>query len=222
MDLTIVYYTANLIDEQFASNIRNELLKFNLPIISVSHKPLDFGDNLCVFGLEPCIYNVYRQILMGAEKVQTKYIACCEDDSLYTPEHFEHRPTDDVFIYNTNRWRVYPNKYLFKHRRHPTSAGMWNCIAPTELMVKTLQTRFEKYPVKGSQIGWGEPGRHEEYLGLPPVKAYAFQTEIPNVTFAHDKGLGGMRRTAPSDTIQSELPYWGSAKDLWKRMWDGK
>jgi hypothetical protein len=89
-------------------------------------------------------------------------------------------------------------------------------------MVKTLQTRFEKYPVKGSQIGWGEPGRHEEYLRLPPVKAYSFQTEIPNITFAHDKGLGGMRRTAPSDTIQFELPYWGSAKDLWKRMWDGK
>lgn len=220
-DITILFYTCNTVDEKFAKNIRDELLKFDIPIVSVSHKRMDFGENICIEGLEPCIYNVYRQILVGAKYVKTKFIACCEDDSLYTLEHFQHRPTEDVFIYNNRRWRVYPNMFLYKHRKEATAAGMWNCIAPTELMIWTLEERFNKYPVKGSQIGWGEPGRYERKLGLTPVKAYSFLTDIPNLTFAHRGSLGGVRRVGPSDITKEELPYWGKAKDLWEKMWNG-
>lgn len=224
MDLTILYYTANLVSESFAENVRNHLLETTLnkiPIISISHKRIDFGENICIEGLDPCIYNVYRQILVGAKYSKTKYIACCEDDSLYTPEHFEFRPQGE-FAYNQNRWRVYPDKFLFKHRNDVTAAGMWNCIVMTDLMIKTLSDRFEKYPVKGSQIHWGEPGRYERHLGLPPVRATKFSTEIPNVTFAHRGSLGGVRRVGPKDITQPELPYWGSAKNLWERMWNGE
>ena len=220
-DITIIFYTCNRIDENFAGNIRKGLLEFNIPIISVSHKLMDFGKNIHVEGLEPCIYNVYKQILIGAKVSKTRYVACCEDDSLYTPEHFEFRPPYDVFAYNINRWRVHNDKFLFKHRPEATAAGMWNCIVSTELMIKTLEARFEKYPVKGSQIGWGEPGRYERKLGLPPVKSLPFRTEIPNITFSHETSLGGFRRVGPEDIKKPELPYWGSAKELRERMWNG-
>lgn len=221
--ITILFYTCNRIDETFANNVRSYLLEtsWGIPIVSVSHKPIDFGENICVEGLEPSIYNVYKQILIGAKAAKTDYLACCEDDCLYTPEHFEHRPPIDAFYYNTNRWRVHNDSFLFKHRREATAAGMWNCIAPIELMVKTLEARFEKYPVKGSQIGWGEPGRYERKLGLPPVKSLAFKTEIPNITFSHETSLGGVRRVGPEDIKKPELPYWGNAKELRERMWNG-
>lgn len=221
MDISIIFYTCNRIDEGFAQNIRNELLKFDIPIISVSHKYMDFGENIPVINFEPCIYNVYRQILIGARAVKTKFVACAEDDSLYSPEHFAFKPTEDAFYYNANRWRLRNSEFLFKHRKDVTAPGMWNCIAPTELMVKTLEARFEKYPVKGSQIGWGEPGRYERKLGLPYVKALPFRTDIPNITFSHDQSLGGSRRIGPNDIREKELPYWGNAQELRDRMWNG-
>jgi len=222
-EISILYYTCNRIDESFANRVRNHLLESSngIPIISISHKRLDFGENIHVIGWEPCIYNVYRQIYLGAKTVETKFVACVEDDCLYTPEHFAFRPKENAFYYNANRWRLLNDSFLFKHRREATSAGMWNCIGPTELMVKTLEARFEKYPIKGSQIGWGEPGRYEYKLGLPPVKALAFSTEIPNITFAHRTSLGGIRRIGPNDTISKELPYWGSARELREKMWNG-
>jgi len=224
MDISILYYTANLIPQFFAVNVRNHLLevtKGEIPIISISQVPIDFGENIYIPDISPSIYNVYKQILIGAKSAKTKYLVCCEDDSLYTSEHFRFRPQEDAFCYNVNRWRVHNDAFLFKHRREATAAGMWNCIAPTELMIKTLGARFEKYPVRGSQIGWGEPGRYERKLGLPPVKSLAFRTEIPNITFSHETGLGGVRRIGPEDIRQKELPYWGSAKELRERMWNG-
>lgn len=220
-DLTIIFYTCNRIDEGFAQNIRNELFKFDIPIISVSHKPIDFGKNICVEGLEPCIYNVYRQVLIGAKNATTEFVACAEDDCLYHGDHFAFRPSGNVFYYNANRWRLRNSEFLFKHRTDVTAPGMWNCIAPTELMIETLGKRFEKYPLKGSEIAWGEPGRYERKLGLSYVEALPFKTDIPNITFAHDRSLGGSRRIGPNDIRVKELPFWGNAQELRDRMWDG-
>ncbi len=225
-ELTLLYYTANLISDFFANNVRNHLLESSggkIPIISVSHKPIDFGKNICMNGSEPSIYNIYRQVFIGAQKVQTKYIACCEDDTLYVPEHFEHRPPDDTFSYNNNRWNIKGDIYFFRHRHHPTSGGMCMCIAPTELMVKTLETRFEKYPTKPeSLIGFGEPGRYDHRLGLERPKSDKFRTKIPTLTFVHKPSMGGVRRVMHKiDIVEKEIPYWGNAIELWNRIYGG-
>ncbi len=224
-DLSLLYYTANTVKKEFAEKIRRHLEAFNLPIISVSLEAIPFGDyNVCVVGAgEPSIYNVYRQILMGCAVIKTKYVACVEDDCLYHPDHFDLRPSDDeTFLYNHSRWRIYPEFYLWKHRRDVTSPGMWNCIAPTDLLHRTLDERFCKYPEKGTQIGWGEPGRYERLLGLPLVKAEKARIRIPNLTFAHRGSLGGVRRIGPQDRTEPELPYWGRAREVWEKYWDGR
>ena len=51
MNKTIIYYTSNREDERFESRVRANLLKVcgNLPIISVSQKPIyGFGFNIPV------------------------------------------------------------------------------------------------------------------------------------------------------------------------------
>ena len=51
-DLTLVYYSANALPENVANNFRRELLNVTkgiFPIISVTQKPVDFGNN--IFGI---------------------------------------------------------------------------------------------------------------------------------------------------------------------------
>jgi len=219
-DLTLIYYTASLVEERFANNIRQSLLLFDLPIISVSQKPLDFGRNICVGDIGVSIYNIYKQVLIGARNADTEFVACCEDDALYNMEHFQRRSKKDTFAYNLNRWNV--NEDLFFHRNR---VNMSMCIASRELMVETLEKRFEKYPdplirEKGELIGFGEPGRSEAKLGLPGVKMETFNTRIPTLVFNHRPSVGGVRKLLKRDTVKKELPYWGEANDLWKRMWN--
>jgi hypothetical protein len=47
---TILYYTSNHEDEIFESNIIKLLKKMcgDLPIISISQKPIELGENICV------------------------------------------------------------------------------------------------------------------------------------------------------------------------------
>jgi hypothetical protein len=222
-DLTIVYYTANLISDKFSRSVRDALMDIigSTRIVSVSHKPMDFGDNICIGEVVPCCYNLYKQILIGAREVKTKYMACAEDDSLYTLEHLSFRPPADTFAYNANRWNLYKDKFVFRDR-----LCMSTCIAPTELMVETLGRRFAKFPnvmtkeetPKGH--GFSEPGLREHDLGLPKVKAMGFKTNDPPIVFWHRPSLGAIRKILEHDIVSHELPYWGDALTLWNRFYE--
>lgn len=217
-DITILYYTANQISDHFAEKVQQNIVwaSRGAPIISISHKPIDFGHNICAAGLQPATYNIYKQILIGAMLAQTPYIGCAEDDSLYVEQHFDYRPPLDTFGYNTNRWQIGKNIYFFRRR-----ASMCMCIAPTELLVKTLCEKFAKFPRflnREEATGWGEPGRKESKLGLPSVKFTTFETELPCLTFNHRESTGGMRKILDSDVVEETLPFWGTAKDVWARI----
>lgn len=220
-DITILFYTANLITEFFAKNIQEHLLQSsegNIPIISISQKPLDFGTNICVGDIGLSVYNIYKQIFIGAKEAKTKYVACCEDDTLYTPEHFNYIPPDDTFCYNENNYMVNKDAGFFWHR----GGNMSNCIALTALMVETLTLRFQKFPnfmPREQCKGFSEPGRHEvRFLGLPPVKMQLFRTEIPTITFNHRPSQGGVRKILPKHICIESLEPWGHGPTLWRKI----
>lgn len=223
-DLTLLYYTANLIGDGFMKRIQDHLTQISgigLPIISVSQKPIDFGQNICVGDIGHSVYNVYKQVLIAAEAAKTTFVACVEDDALYTTEHFAFRPPDDAFYYDIARYNVY-HKGVFYHHRKRIVMSM--CIAPTELMVNTLRLRFEKYPnlLPPSELSnFVEPGRHEEEMGLPKVKLGTFSTSPPPLTINHKRSLAGLRHWRDKDIVTEELPYWGNAGELWRQMCDG-
>lgn len=211
-DTTLLYYTANRIPEQFAKNVRDHLweLSNGMPIISVSQKPIDFGENIHAEGLLPCSYNVYAQILMGAEKAKTKYVVCCEDDSLYTIDHLNFEPPLDLFYYNRNVWHLSPRGF-FHNRRLVMSM----CVVKTSLMIDSLRARFDKYPSSDAENvskWWGEPGWGEEELGLPRVGWSPFKTRIPSVTIHHRDSLFGDKRAYRN--LRQELPFWGKAENV--------
>jgi len=217
-NISLIYYTANLAHDYFAKNVRDRLIEDaqGKPIISVSQKPIDFGENIYAEGFIPCLHNVYKQILIGAKKAKTKYVACCEDDTLYGPEHFEYEPPENTFCYNINHWYIRPGGRFYKiaHRI------MGQCIVSTEYMVETLETRFEKYPNNVHITGaFGELGIGEHKLGLPEVGIGVFETEIPPIAFKHRYGLSGIRKIPERYSQCEELPYWGNAKELWDKVY---
>jgi hypothetical protein len=220
-DITLLYYTSNRIHESFANKVRDHLVNISgkdLPVISVSFKPLNFGNNIYTNWETPSFYNLYKQILIGCRCIKTEYVACCEDDCLYTYEHFAHRPPANTFSYNMNRWNIDKDVYYYRQR-----FGMCTCIAPTKLLLDTLERRYTQYPVEfpqGDKLrALLEPGKYQEFSDFPPVNVEFFKTEPPPLTFNHRPSLGGVRKLTNKDKIEKILPYWGSALDLRKEFY---
>lgn len=106
----IIYYTDNRLREPIFSSVQKQLLRANLPIVSVSLAPIDFGKNF-VLDLTPSYPTMVKQIVKALEESRADYVFFCEHDVLYPVSHFDFTPPqDDIFYYNTHVWRWdYPN-----------------------------------------------------------------------------------------------------------------
>jgi len=221
-DLTIIYYSANTISPYFFENTKNALLKASgdIPIISVSQKPMDLGKNICVGDIGQSNINIYKQVLIGAKEATTEYVAMAEDDTLYSESHFQYRPPAGKFGYNMNKWSLFTwsKPPIFSNRGRMTLNAL---IAPRKLLIEALEERFAKYP-KDEMIPlkfWGEPGRYEKYLGVTVQPTEQFQSEIPIIMFNHPESLNykqqGERKRLGIDRAL-KLPYWGEASEIVK------
>lgn len=215
-DLTLLYYTANTIEEFLGENIRQHLLKVNegkYPIVSISQKPLNFGENICVGEIGKSYYNCYKQIFIGAKEVKTEYIAMCEDDTLYSQEHFSHRPSNKkVFSYNKNMWYTEETEYWSKGW-----VGMCTCVVTTRYLIDMLKPRFEKFPKEDKSISkrvFQEPGRFDG------ANIEYWYSKIPILTFNYFGGLGGKAKSVAHPPASRQIldPY-GDCWELKKKFW---
>lgn len=221
-DLTIIYYTANVINDYFSKNIQKQLLeaKGDLPLISVSKKPMELGQNICVGDTPRNHVNTYRQATIGAKQARTKYIAMAEDDVLYSAEHFKQRPKDGFFAYNIANWGIYswtnPPVFSWKGRKN-----LFSMICERELFIEAMEERFAMYPLDKDvpAESWAEPGKYEGILGITIRKTQEFYTNPPNIVFSHEEALAfgylGTRKKL-GDLRAVEIPYWGTAEKIMK------
>ena len=193
----------------------------DLPLISVSFKPMDFGKNICYGEHERSAYNIYKQVLIGAKAATTEYVATAEDDVIYPKEHFEYRPPKDVFAFDENKWSIFTwrKDAIASFRRRRT---MTHLIVSREALIKTLEERFAKYPDPKNipESIFGEPGRFEAHLGITPLINERYLCPIPSVVFCTEEALAfssylGVRK-AHSREQTTDIPYWGSVKNLLK------
>lgn len=219
-DLTIVYYTANVINASFYEQTKAqlELAAGDLPIVSVSMKPIELGVNT-VIDTKRSHVNIYRQLLIGAKMADTKYIATAEDDVLYSPEHFKYRPSPGKFAYNTGTWMIFTWGEPMFSQKIGGRRNLTSLICEREALIKTLEERFAKYPDEEDvdlRI-WAEPGKYEGHLGITQVESETFYTNPPNIIFSHDRSLsfGNLgTRKAVGQIRALEVPYWGRAEDI--------
>jgi len=211
-DLTLLYYTANVVDPQLGQKVLDQLTHAcpDTAIVSVSQKPIQVGTNICVGDIGRSLQNIYMQVLAGAREVKTKYVALVEDDCLYVPGHFQHRPTsDDVFAYNLNRWLLHADRgRIYSYRKRPILS---QCIAPTKLLIECLaQREGQDIPKKYS----GEMGLFEGKLGLKEYSYETFETGEPNVVVCHDKNTSGRKTWGKDAETRTTLDPWGDATEL--------
>lgn len=213
VDVTVLYYTANVEDERFEQRVRDIIWqnKGDLPLVSVSQKPLDFGLNICV-GVHPvCYANEFRQIQIGLKEVKTQYVLTAEADTCYPPSYFRCEPQELGRYYRyDNVWVCYyknPNdtrpKYHFKRFSDGSQLidrDLWlnnlNNILAGKDMWGTLETKLDKV--------YGKTRREYTWTGDPVI------------TFKTRNNVSSNTKT--EGIIHRRLPYWGSIMDLRKRL----
>jgi len=219
-DITAVYYTADELPHKFAVATMNQLLKAlgDIPIIIIKKDPL----------AERSQANIYRQALQGAKLAHTKYIACCEDDVLYSPEHFKFRPKDGHWGYNMNAWSIFTwGEPVFSYKAPGGRRNLAGLICDRQMFINHLEERFRLWS-DDSKIRkeiFGEPGKYDNQLGTTPYPSEYFYINPPNIIFSHQtalqfEGLG--TRKALGNIRATEIPFWGRASDIVKLYKENK
>src|SRR3989344_5570331 len=145
---TIIYYTSNHEDPKMEQKIIDDMLSKsgNMPIISVSQKPMDLGQNICIGDVGFSYLNCRKQILMAAKLATTEYVITTESDFLYPPEYFNFKPSGDkIYCYDNIwiMWLAYGRRPDF-YRKKATSDGAQ--IVKRDFFINLLEKYLEPYP----------------------------------------------------------------------------
>ena len=214
-DLTCIFLTVNRVPEMWAEYHKSVLLEAigDTPLITISKKPLDWGQNLIQEG-EPSVNNIYKQVLRGCKASRTPFIAIAEDDTLYHKSHFEFRPEMDTFAYDGVRWGLFTwGKPFYYWKDRISNAAM---IAPRELVIQSLEERFRKYPTSNL----GELGK-EKGTTMTNRKTMIFYPSTGMVFFSDRNSLDPteQHRSKKPGAVQAfDIPYWGRAEELVKHF----
>jgi hypothetical protein len=209
---TIVYYTSNAENEAFEEKIKANILehKGDIPLISVSQKPIDFGENICVGQVGKFGLNGFRQTLIGAKAAKTPYIIFAESDFLYPRDYFTFEPPDENECYrHDNVWIVWKDTRFGSYHKKRVSEGAQIC--GRELLIEMYEKFFEGLPE------WCDATtslKKKEPLYHYPWKWF---TGSPCVSFKTGDGLRSMTNTEKHIPHESSLPVWGHVRELRKQ-----
>jgi len=215
----IVYYTNNEIEGSNLDNmVRDKLTESagDIPIISVSQKPIKFGKNICV-GEKPRKHkSIYEQILAGLEELpDDTYVFFAEHDVLYHESHFADAPSEstkrDQVNYNTNCYRCISNGFS---RRELPSKALSQCSGLVGTMKSAIKEKHSLLIHSGREGIGGriEPGAGR---GCSWLDINTYESEMPNVDIRHDKNFSQLIKME----IQGEtLPHWGDCSKLREKL----
>ena len=212
---TIVYYSANIEDPKLEQKVIDGInkVKGDIPVISVTQKPLNFGHNICVGDVGYSYPNAFRQLLIGAEMATTDWIICCESDCLYPPTgYFDYEPDDPTLIHTyTNVWLLFLRRRdLNTFRRKEQIHG--SIIYDRKFLIDFLKNHM----LKGFPM-WSNNRKERIPSYDPAVHKFKKFTGEPIVSLI--SGVNGRNGSTFTDSVKlAELPYWGSAKELKKVM----
>ena len=213
MDATIIYYTSNKENPKLEEKVKENILQNcgDLPIISVSHKPIEFGKNICVGDVGASGFNMFRQVQIACREATTKFVISAEADCLYPSDYFQFIPErDDVCYRNSNLYvMAHKRPILWKKEGGATHAQ----VVGREFYLEKLRQLFAGAP-EWSIEEKNFPKERWHYQDVFSRIKY-YETKNPVLQF---KTSDSMRYHTTSDRIdRSEIPYWGKALDLRKK-----
>lgn len=194
----IIYYTDNRIGEPIIPICQKYIEASELPIVSVSLRPINFGKNIVLENRVRSYPTMVKQILMGLEALTTDYVFFIEHDVLYHKSHFDFTPpTDDIYYYNVNNWRWrYPTDYAITWDYVTSLSGLCcNRLMAVEHYKKRLKfvedqglDKVRSREPRWARV-WGyEPGTKKRRKGGFSDENYEiWKSEYPNVDIRHKK-----------------------------------
>lgn len=205
----ILYVSSNKEFPQFEERIRDNILLHcgQLPIISITQKPIKLGKNICVgdtIGVSG--FNMFKQILIGLKASDADYVISCEADCVYPPDHFQFVPTKlDVPYRNKNTYVMGQHRNYFYHK--PESATHAQIVG-RQFYIDTLEKLFEGCPEWSAT----EKNFPKERNGKDDIfdNIEYWESKNPVVQI---KTSQSMRHYTRSERIPvHSLPFWGNGK----------
>ena len=210
MKKQILYYTDNRCNTDIWLAVQNKLKSFNIPIVSVSLSPIDFGENI-VFNGKRGRLTMFKQILMGLEKCTADVIFMAEHDVLYHKSHFDFVPkSKEVFYYNENRWRVDFETVKALFYLCGSTSGL---CAYRDLLIKHYRKRVEQVEKHGydHKLGY-EPGITSHNIDDSTYELW--KSEYPNIDIRHKDCLTESRWTRDKFRDKTTCLGWKEADDV--------
>lgn len=204
-DRSIIYYSANTEELEFEQRIIEDLKKKakDIPIISVTRKPIDLGINICVGEQPVCYTNEWRQLLIGLKAAKTKYCMTAESDCLYSEDYLTFTPPrDDTMYYYDNLYLVWKRHNGFWKKNTPCEGAE---ICNREYWISQLEHLLGN--------GWKPKGRRWESKIVKkffPNK----ETFTGNGVITFKTGNGLSSRSVFINNKLREIPYWGNIKEI--------
>lgn len=206
----ICYYTDNRLDgSEILKKSQETILAANLPIVSCSLRPMDFGKNIVLEGRVRSYPTMALQILTALENIDTDYVFYAEHDVLYHKSHFDYiPPTDDLYYYNVNNFRWWMGAPTAISYDGLTSLSGLCCNR--ELAIKHYKYRLKVIErwgldkLRGREPRWArrfgyEPGtKKRRNGGITNEDHVKRRSEFPNVDIRHHKTF-----SAPKITLES-------------------
>ena len=219
----LLYYTDNRLNPRIAQAVQKQLEQHRngYDLVSVSLKPIDFGQNI-VIDAERGNETMFKQILAGLEASTADVIFFTEHDVLYHPSHFDFvPPREDTFYYNQNVWRV--NAKTGHALFHYTSSTSGLC-AYRKLLLEHYRKRVQKVAEVGfsRRLGY-EPGTHNRAERVDDYESATWMSPQPNIDIRHDKNLTQSRWRKEQFRNQrytrgwqeaEEVPGWGKFEEV--------
>jgi hypothetical protein len=229
-ETSIIYYTDNCLEPFLTEKCQAYLVKAanGKRIISVSQKPIEFGDNLCVGDIGRSHHSLFYQTLMGAQEAKTRYIALAEHDCLYTTEHFDWVPPDDAYFwYNVNHWLADWNSDTAGMYSYYRRKVMSQLICERNIYIRAIEEKLKMLDA-GATIRKGQPGACEpgvcdnriaflaelaklKDVGKETFQAKSFATMRPNIDIRHGGNFSGGRR---AQKRRYWIDPWGSLHSI--------
>lgn len=204
----IIYVSSNREDNRFEEKIRQNILSVtNLPIISVTQKPVNFGRNIVVGNVGVSGFNMFRQILIGLKASDADYVIGCESDCLYPPDYFEFVPPDLRTVYRSDKTFILPYKRgCFYGKPNGTSLCQ---IIGREYYIEILESLFESAPTWTTGEKSFPKERRGQYDIIKKNEIKYFSHSNPIISFKTGKGMRHLSNGQGEDVCN--LPYWGTA-----------
>lgn len=187
----IIYYTDNQLNLKIAHAVQRQLKKIsrrkNIPIVSASLKPMDFGINVFL-PLKRGYLTMFKEILAALEKSDSEIVFFCEHDVLYHPTHFDFTPTDkNTFYYNQNVWFL---RSTDGHALHFDVNQLSGLCVYRDAAIKHFKERVEMVEKDGFSRTMGfEPMTHHRIKWKNQFKLGTWKSEFPNVDIKHGENV---------------------------------